>query len=371
MANRVVFVIAAASGVACGPSEQSCAAPIAAGDLVITEVFADPSGSGGGPAWFEVYNTTDRAIPLAGLELDHDRAGVATEHSHIVIGATIRPGGYLVLGAAPPDATPPYVDYGFGTDLGTLKEGGSGILELRCSGDVVAQASYASIVTGYSRGARRRSSRRMRRWRRGAAGVVPGVRDRVQPRRVLARPGAPSDCVPLAPGQCQDGLVARAAVAPGSGELVITEVLPNPDGDETTREWIEVSNTGKAAFDLVGLGLARPGSTKPPDLIGGPACRRVAPAGFALFARSASPAANSGLPTVDATFSFSLVNSNGSAEVLATDGSVLAAIAWTSSPPGASIQLDPSGSAWCDGTSPYGDGTNLGTPRAPNVSCAP
>jgi hypothetical protein len=369
MANRVLFVIAAASSVACSPSTQSCVAPIAAGDLVITEVFADPHGSDGGPAWFEVYNTTDHALPLDGLELDHDRAGVATEHSHIVIGATIRPGGYLVLGAAPPDATPPYVDYGFGTDLGTLKEGGSGILELRCSGDVVAQASYAGIVSGYSREL--------------AAGSAPSPATAAEPQAwcqafatefspdEFGTPGAPSDCVPLAPGQCQDGLAARAAVAPRNGALAITEVLPNPDGDETTREWIEVSNAGKAAFDLVGLALARPGSTKPPDVIAGPACRRVAPGGYALFARSASSTANSGLPAVDATFSFSLINSNGSAEVLAADGSVLAAIAWKTSPSGASIQLSPDGSAWCDGTTPYGDGTNLGTPRAPNVSCGP
>src|SRR5579883_102427 len=100
MANRLVFVITAASGVACSPSVQSCAVPIAAGELVITEVFADPHGSGGGPPWFELYNATPRWLQLDGLELAHDRPGVATEHSHVVASGSVRPGGYFVLGAA-------------------------------------------------------------------------------------------------------------------------------------------------------------------------------------------------------------------------------------------------------------------------------
>ena len=106
-------------------------------------------------------------------------------------------------------------------------------------------------------------------------------------------------------------------------------------------------------------------------MIAGPACRSVAPADYALFARSADPTLNSGLPTVDAIFTFSLVDSGGAAAVLAADGSVLSQVTWTDAHKGVSYQLDPGGSAWCAGTTPYGDGTNLGTPRAANLSCGP
>jgi hypothetical protein len=343
--------------------------PIASGDLVITEVFADPYGSDGGGAWFELFDVTADAIELDGVELAHDRIGVETEHTHYVSGLTVGPGAYVVLGSVAPEATPPYVDYGYGSDLGDLHEGGSGELELRCGGEVVAQAAYTDVVAGHSREL--------------AEGLTPSAEVAAQPAAwcegdatefapgQYGTPGGRGDCVVLGPGQCQDGDVARGVVAPGSGALTITEVMPDPAGEEDTREWFEVENTGSSAFDLVGLALARPEDTKPPDVIAGPTCRSVAPADFALFARSAEPAANSGLPAVDATFGFSLINSDGSAEVLAADGSVLALVAWKTSPAGASLQLDPDGSAWCDGTTPYGDGTNLGTPRAPNPSCGP
>jgi hypothetical protein len=369
MPKHVVIVIAAALSVACSPSEQACAVPIAPGELVITEVFPDPHGSGGGPAWFEVYNTSERSIPLDGVELAHDRVGVATEHTHIVQGAVVRPHAYLVLGAAARGTTPPYVDYGFGTDLGTLKEGGSGVLELRCSGDPVAHVAYATIVTGHSRELSAgepldgSAAQQSGAWCQAFATEFSSGE--------YGTPGAPSDCVTLSAGQCQDGLTARTPVAPGSGALVISEVMPHPNGVKTSREWFEVTNTGRGAFDLVGLMLARPEDTKPPDTIPGPACGRIMPGGYALFAHSADASADGELPEVDATFKFNLIDSNGSAEVLAADGSVLAAVAWSSSSPGASLQLSPDGSAWCDATAPYGDGTNLGTPRAPNQPCGP
>jgi hypothetical protein len=367
--ERVAIVCALVLAAACGPADSSCAVPIAPGDLVITEVFADPSGSSGGPAWFEVYNATPHALLLDGLEIVHQRPGIATVHSHVVAGLSVDAGGYAVLAAVDPDSTPPFVDYGFGGDLGTLKEGGSGELQLSCSGDVVAQVSFASVVAGHSREL--------------AGGAPPSAMqagDAAQwcdctTTQYMAgqygTPGAASDCLAVMPGQCQDGSATRAIAAPAPGALAITEYLPNPKGTEATREWIEAQNVGSAAFDLVGLALARVGDTKPPDVIAGPACQSVAPAAYVLFARSADPTLDSGLPQVDATFSFSLVDSGGAAAVLAADGSVLSQVTWTTTHKGVSYQLDPAGSAWCEGTTPYGDGTNLGTPRAANLSCGP
>ena len=94
-------------------------------------------------------------------------------------------------------------------------------------------------------------------------------------------------------------------------------------------------------------------------------CKPVSPGGFALFARSTDPAVNGMLPPVDATFGFTLADSGGDVRVL-DGGAVLDAVSWPTSTVGVSAQLVPRA---CAAITPYGDGANAGTPRAPNV-CA-
>src|SRR5690349_389793 len=75
---------------ACGPSSSggACKDQILAGDLVITEVFADfqaPSGGTGtdtGKEWFEIYNNADHPLDLKGLTIVHSRpdGSKAMEH---------------------------------------------------------------------------------------------------------------------------------------------------------------------------------------------------------------------------------------------------------------------------------------------------
>jgi len=181
-------------------------------------------------------------------------------------------------------------------------------------------------------------------------------------------------CTALPPaGQCDDAGTFRAIVKPTAGQLVITELMPNPKL-EPGQEWFEISNVGAAAFDLNGLGLDRAADTRAPDVVASAACKSLAPGGFALLARSADPATNGGLTTVDATFGFSLVNTNGDVRVVdpascaATTPFACTTIydsaTYTTSTDGVSAQIKPMA---CAGTTPYGDGTNLGTPRATNI----
>jgi hypothetical protein len=144
---------------------------------------------------------------------------------------------------------------------------------------------------------------------------------------------------------------------------------------EPGQEWFEVANTGSIAFDLNELGLDRAGDSRAPDVIRAADCKPVAPGGFALFARTADPAIDGMLPEVDATFGFALINSGGDVRVL--DGAtVLDAVTWTTSTDGVSAQLEPAhfttadndtASSFCPAVTSYGDGTNLGTPRAANA----
>jgi hypothetical protein len=96
-----------------------------------------------------------------------------------------------------------------------------------------------------------------------------------------------------------------------------------------------------------------------------------------VFARSNDPAANSMLPTVNATFGFGLVDTSGDIQI-ADGATVLDEVAWPSVTSGVTRQLDPAhltaadndvAANFCAGTTPYGDLTNKGTPGAANEPC--
>jgi hypothetical protein len=87
------------------------------------------------------------------------------------------------------------------------------------------------------------------------------------------------------------------------------------------------------------------------------------------------------LPRVDATFRFTLVDSNGDVQI-AHGADVLDAASWKSVASGVTRQLDPGHLTtadnddqlgdhplFCAGQTAYGDLTNHGTPGAANAPC--
>jgi hypothetical protein len=178
------------------------------------------------------------------------------------------------------------------------------------------------------------------------------------------------------PGQCLEGGTPRAIVKPSPGQLVITEFLANPAGTGTdaAQEWFEIANLGNAAFDLNGLSVQ---ATSTANTVSAVDCKRVPAGGFALFAHSTDPATNGGLPAVDATFTFALVQSNGTLSV--KDGTTLLdAITWGGTQDGASAQVkpgeftttandDPANFCTSGPTQGYGTAGNYGTPKAVNA----
>jgi hypothetical protein len=93
--NRgLVFLVAVT--IALGTMQSRAdAAPLDAGDLVISEVMANPAMvTDGNGEWFELYNTTGSTIDLDGLILSDDGTD-----SHTISGTLeVASGGYLVLG---------------------------------------------------------------------------------------------------------------------------------------------------------------------------------------------------------------------------------------------------------------------------------
>jgi hypothetical protein len=159
-----------------------------------------------------------------------------------------------------------------------------------------------------------------------------------------------TQCTMLPPaGMCDmGGGNLRAVVKPAANALQITEFLANPGtgatGSDSTREWFEIKNTSGAAFDLNGLTFASASSMSTVNV---PACISIAGGAYGLIARSGDAAQNGMLPAPDATFGFSLVDTNGKIEV--RDGAtVLETVVWTSvftpttaNPMGVARALDP------------------------------
>lgn len=206
----------------------------------------------------------------------------------------------------------------------------------------------------------------------------------------MGSPGAANaQCATIAPpGMCMGTSGLRSIVKPPAGKLVITELMINPNDESTAgaQEWIEITNTDTAAFDINGLGIDQAATTRVPDVIMSSDCKSIAGGGHALFLHTIDSTKNGMITAYDATYGFTLSNSGGDVQIL--DGTtVLDAVTWgnvtAASYDSKSLQLDPdyydatmndmltgTGTKWCVGATPYGSNLNSGTPGADNAQCA-
>jgi hypothetical protein len=380
-------VLCAAAVAACGPTAQEgvCKEPLLAGDLVITEVFADYAGADGGTdegkEWIEIYNAAGRPIELRGLTVVHGRIDGTRQKSHVIDDVTIAPGQFFTMGNAVQDLLPPYIDYGYADELGDLNNGDGGKLELRCGDARIDEAVYTAVRAGHSRQLTAAQppdytlNDEPQSWCEAAATEFEA--------KNFGTPGQDNDCTPVIVGKCNEGGELRETVGPGPGDLVITEVMPSPSSvSDTAGEWFEAR--AMKDLDLNGIGLERVGDTVAnPDLIEAGDCLRVAAGTHVVFARSADPLVNGELITYG-TFRFSLVTGSAMAPGdvrIVNGGTVVDAVTWTSSRTSRSLSLDPERMTvtanddlanFCDGSTAYhtsGTGTDLGTPGVANAAC--
>jgi hypothetical protein len=388
---RLPWLVALVPLTACGPDESTgaCKESFLAGDLVITEVFADyaaPEGGTGtddGKEWFEIYNNSDRPVSLKGVSIVHSKIDGTKPSTHVLKDVTIAPGQFFTLGNATQDLLPAYVDYGFAADLADFFNTGGGLLTLKCGNEEIDSAAYDAVKSGHSRQLTNQSppdytlNDDQVNWCE--------AKDTEFETNNFGTPGSDNDCAPVIAGACSDNGVMRDAVAPVAGDLVITEVMPNPAGtSDTTAEWVEV--LAKNAVDLNGLSLDRAGDTSGGDDVTSASCLHLAAGDYAIFAKSSDATMNGMLPAARlmGTFSFSLVDGTTAAPAdvqILFGGTVLDSITWTSTRSGRSHQLasdryditqNDYESNFCDGTTMYfmnGATTDYGTPGQPNVQC--
>ncbi len=389
---RILALVVVAVLAACGDdggASGTCDDRLLAGDLVITEVFADfaatPGGSGVDEAneWFEIHNTSNRPLDLTGLTLEHSRGDGTMPKQATLDPITIAPGDYLVLGNTLSDLAPAWVDTGYADRLGDLYNTGTGLLSLRCGTTQIDEAFYADVTPGESRQLDGGESPEytfnddLAHWceasHTDATEFSPGN---------YGTPGAANqNCELIVPGMCDDGTSLRPVVSPAPGDLVITEIMPSPAAvDDALGEWFEVKVTRDV--DLNGLLIDRMGDTANPSIVQAESCLRVTSGSLIVFARTADAGTNGGLPLVSGLFSHTMIAGSATTApgdlVIAIGTSVIDTFSWTASRSGTALQVDPDfanvtenddQTRWCDATQTYGEG-DFGTPGAPNAQCA-
>lgn len=365
---------AAALAAACrnqGADAGECKAGLLPGDLVISEIMANPPGTDDGQEWFEIYNAGSDAVTLDGVLLVSAKEDGTGEKEHELGSATIEPGDYLVVGNMIDDVRPAHVDYGYGDDLGDMRNS-AGKLSIRCGTETIDDALYADPGDGVARGFDGGQSPDafanddLGNWCDATSEYATDA---------FGSPGAANEpCATGGGSTCMDGEQSRDVVAPAVGDVIITEFMPNPSAvGDTDGEWFELYAAGD--FDLNGLELGRVAG-EVDDTISATECLSVSAGDYVVLARNPDAATNGNLPQVDFEFGFSIPNSSGSL-FIGRGGELLDEVTYTGSNDGASTSLHPDRfdpvenddeGSWCVAVDAYGDG-DLGTPGADNVAC--
>jgi len=163
-------------------------------------------------------------------------------------------------------------------------------------------------------------------------------------------------------------LSARRQVA---GEIVIVEVLANPGGTDTGREWIEIANRSAEPLALADLHLG--------DASGDVAvpAGTLAPGGRVVLGQSVDPGRNGGAP-IAVAYGTRLALNNDAEEIslcigTCADGTVIDRAGWKAlggAYDGHALVFDRDANRTCAATAPFGTAGDFGTPGAPDDGCA-
>ncbi len=367
---------------ACSPppyeSEPPCEGWVP-GDVVLTELLPDPEGVDTGQEWLEVYNPGRVTVNLQGLTLSVSRGDGSQEKGLLLDEpVVVEPGGYVVLGDVRSETLPAHVDFSYGEVLGSMGNSG-GVLGLRCGATLLDEVHYSGTArSGLARAYDGKlppdpaANDDESRW--CAAPASPGAPNPPCPGGAVADGGmdagvpAPDGdtCVP--PGMS----VPRSVRRPRPGELVITELMANPRGDDAVGEWVELLATAQVDLNGVTVGTEVAGT---PVVAGH--CVTVQAGQPVLLARRVDSTLNGGLPAPLATFGVDLRNASGAVVVRSGDV-VLDGLVYGSTEEGVALQVsadkvdiwrndDPA--SRCAATESYGMAGNLGSPGRTNRVC--
>lgn len=193
----------------------------------------------------------------------------------------------------------------------------------------------------------------------------------------------------LSKGAPGDGCSKYCRIEPGVGDLVINEIMFDPEvgqeGSIEHGEYVELYNASARAFDLRGLRLSNLTAFA---IIDAPEPIVLAPGGYAVLIRTADPAKNGGITNAAFAWgtSLTLVNSTATTLSISVPSTPTALDIDKATYPGSttykgkSYSLDPAkqnavendlAANWCAAKKPFVEGSALdwGTPGKPNDPC--
>lgn len=333
------------------------------GDLVLTEVHANPEGPDADGEYIEIFNASGARRSLDGARLVTSRNDGASEHAHRFAGlVSIGPGEYFVAGNTSADPVPDYVDYSYGSALGSLRNT-DGVVSLWCGEQLIDQMGYERTTDGR---ALQLDGRLVADHERNDEAAIWCIAPEGTPELSPGNFGTPGNAngscdAPMAESQCRFGDTVRAIVAPRPGEVRITEWMANPSGPDADFEWVEV--VFEADADLNGFQLgSSPDALM--DTVDGEACVPVDAGTRVVF--GGSPAAT---PRVDAELRFSLGNSGARSIVAGSGGTVIDRVDYDETAEGVAWQLDSSGERCLSLEADEYLTGNSGTPGEANPRC--
>jgi hypothetical protein len=356
---------------------ETSGSELLAGTLVITEIVANVPGADAGLEWFELYNASNETVDLEGLTLVYEKVDGTGRKTHTIARSVeVAPGGYVVVGSLLDELAQgsAHVDYGYAGELGDFGNT-AGYIAIESSDETVDETYYEGPSENASRsfdGSQSPDSLandNSGNWCDSRTELSEGF---------AATPGAANDVCGGATTCLQDGQ-AIPIVHPTLGEIVITEVLPNPDFvADDVGEWFELHSLANADFHLNGLQIGKSIAEAAEDVIAWPECITLSPGAYAIVAKSADPMQNGELPSELVVWEtdISLTNSNSSLWV-GVAAEILDAVSWGTAGTGEATQLDPDFfdpianddlGNWCDATEPF-NGGDVGTPGAANSEC--
>jgi hypothetical protein len=332
------------------------------GDLVVTEIHANPDGSDGEGEYIELFNASRVSLMLDGLSLVSSRSDGTGMATHRLFGASIPAGGYLVLGNAPQESIPAHVDYSYADALGSLRNSNAR-LSIRCGERLIDEVAYVRASDGRAIELDGRFvpdhelNDEASRWCTTPAGV-----DEFSPGNFGTPGEANSPCaIEEIEGGCLEDGVRRALVSPGPGDLRIEEWMANPKGSDVEFEWVEVLFVAQA--DLNGLQLG-PSSEGLKTVFDEASCFPVDAGARVVI--GASPAA---APRVDAELRQSLGNAGARSIVAGAGGRVLDRVDYDETVEGVAWQVDPDGERCLAPAQDEYIAGNYGSPGESNPRC--
>ena len=334
------------------------------GDLVVTEVHANPDGSDGEGEYIELFNRTGGLLALDGLVLATSRADGASPKAHRFVGASIDAERYFVAGNAPVESMPAHVVYSYGKSLGSLRNSDA-VVSIRCGDTLIDQVSYESTVDGRALelDGRLAPDHELNDDQGHWCATPEGV-DEISAGNFGTPGSSNSPCEVLQmEGTCRERGSERAVHLPSPDEVQLTEWMANPEGPDADLEWVEAFFT--AGIDLNGFQLG-PSADALEVVFDQENCFPVDAGTRVVF--GASPAA---APRVDAELEFSLGNSGERSIVAGVEGVVLDRANYDGTVEGIAWQIDPSGAVCLARPQDEYLEDNFGTPGSANPICPP